>query len=436
MAKIFKNRSLFKAKKSETAKSFSEEDLEESSKSSSVKNPGGPFMNPNDSGGLNSLKRLGRTPSRKSGDASSLDNNVQIESKLGKLFNRRNNETQKTQANTEDKNETTANEKPSGPDSHIDLVKTDNPGYNVSNSPPPLGVFSKRQERSSQSSSSEAEDPGMLERLLSFSFDQDYFLDAADTPRLDLVSLDSFQNSILEEDRPFILCPFKRNEPYFPSCAVSDEDPKKSYMLTRNRIYKGKCTKKARSLFGRRITKKSSPKSPAGSDGDMESLGSENNSDGVGDDTTQEKLHKSESTTTVDYGNVKVEARGKNTCLIMNSKLFEERGEVLMRLFGDSKFSEFDESYVKPVASASTKQSILPNESYENIGKSKVSVEVEKKDAPSGDVTPKQGNSKDQGLEETISGTTEKKKEETPDKQPRRKLMLSRLWIKLYADEE
>lgn len=61
-----------------------------------------------------------------------------------------------------------------------------------------------------------------------------------------------------------------------------------------------------------------------------------------------EELESQIGTKTVDYGdNVRVSSRGLHTFVVMDKKLFEDREEALIRLLGDSKYSNFNQSYTK-----------------------------------------------------------------------------------------
>lgn len=61
-----------------------------------------------------------------------------------------------------------------------------------------------------------------------------------------------------------------------------------------------------------------------------------------------EELESQIGTKTVDYGdNVRVSSRGLHTFVVMDKKLFEDREEALTRLLGDSKYSNFNQSYTK-----------------------------------------------------------------------------------------
>lgn len=51
---------------------------------------------------------------------------------------------------------------------------------------------------------------------------------------------------------------------------------------------------------------------------------------------------------TVDYGNnVRVSSRGEHTFVVIDTELFQNKEEALVRLLGDSKFTHFNKSYAK-----------------------------------------------------------------------------------------
>ncbi|KAF3990269.1 hypothetical protein FT663_01047 [Candidozyma haemuli var. vulneris] len=103
----------------------------------------------------------------------------------------------------------------------------------------------------------------------------------------------------------------------------------------------------------------------------------------------------------VDVGDrVRVTNRGQHTFVVMDSEVYDDREEALMRLLGDSKFSHFDESYSRGNSDKEGKSSLSSTPSRVSV-----KAKVENKSRPSSEATT---------VEDNASVKSEKKVEEKP----------------------